>query len=257
VVGAESVVYARLANRFNVLPTSYKVPRPLDKKDEMEKNIKISKFISNKCWVVEIWADETLPSGKNNLIAIQGIAFAVTEGFLVTCAHVGRQNNTDLDNCEVYLASNQNEAISAKVIYRNNGKDIAFLSLEKFPANYESFVIEDESEPSIGEQVAILGFPNKKQGSSVGFMRAKITNKYSMGEPSVEYSEVDKMLYPGNSGGPVINSSNHVVGIASKGAAGSAEGQNAFIRASELIIEIENYNKTQSDATSPNQSLEN
>ncbi len=248
VVGADSIVYARLANRFNVLPTKYKVPRPTHGKEEINKNIKISKFITNKCWVVEICTDLKLDDGTTQTVAIQGSAFAVNEGFLVTCAHVLTHENQDINECEVHLANDQSNLIPAKVVYRNNLKDIAFLSIEKLPPSYESFAIEHESEPNIGDQVAILGFPNKKTGSSVGYMRAKITNKYSMDEPPVKYSEVDKMLYPGNSGGPVINSANHVVGIASKGAAGSAEGQNAFIRATELSAEIEIFFKLQAEA---------
>lgn len=248
IVGPESVVYTRLANRFNVLPTNFKVPKPQEKKDELEKNIKISKFITNKCWIVEIWADKKLPDGTNEPIIIQGSAFAIAEGFLVTCAHVVSSDNVDINECEVYLASNQSEAISAKVIHRNNIKDIAFLAIENKPSPFETFVIEYEREPSIGEQVAILGFPNRKKGSAVGHIRAKITNKYPLNIPSVQHSEVDKMLYPGNSGGPVINSSNHVVGIASKGAAGTDEGQNSFINASELISELAQYNHNRTQA---------
>ncbi|MNH38493.1 hypothetical protein D3C79_995330 [compost metagenome] len=81
----------------------------------------------------------------------------------------------------------------------------------------------------------ILGFPNVKNGAKVGVLQAQVSNKYPLYDPEIMHSEVDKLLYPGNSGGPVINARQRVVGIAAKGAAGSAEGQNSFIRVSELF----------------------
>ena len=125
----------------------------------------------------------------------------------------------------------------ANVIIRNEKHDLAVLRISDAPVALEHFTLEQTREPNIGDRVAVLGFPNHKTGSHVGILKCRVTNKYPLHE--VQHSEVDKPLYAGNSGGPVINSSYHVVGVAAKGAEGNPNGKNTFIRVSELIKYLE------------------
>lgn len=231
VVGEGSEVYRRLAHRYNMLPISFKVPNsPIPTREDSD-NFKVGKFIKDKCWVIEI--NETI-NGK--LVNSQGSAFLITGRLLVTCEHVLAEQFDDgrieVDECLIRRMGDEN-IYEAKVIIRDKDLDIAVLKILDPPANLEVFSLENVKEPNIGDRVAVLGFPNFKEGSSdVGVLKCRLTNKYPLS--SVMHSEVDKTLYSGNSGGPVINTSYHVVGIAAQGAAGNPEGKNSFIRVSEL-----------------------
>lgn len=228
VLGKTSPVYARLSNRFNVLPLKYKVPSSMVLTSEREASIAVNKFVRSKCWVVEVAID--IPG---DCIISQGSGFMISKNILVTCAHVLEEKGVRVNECEIYQVDNDAIRHQAEVLFQDFNTDIAVLKLLDFQVD-EFFHLEEGEEPSIGDPVVVLGFPNVKNGAKVGVMRAQVTNKYPLFKPPVMHSEVDKMLYPGNSGGPVINARQHVVGIAAKGAAGSAEGQNSFIRVSEL-----------------------
>lgn len=242
VMGFESQVYRRLALRFNMLPTPYKVPLPpLDSMGDVHA-FKISKSVIRKCWVIE--ADATI---GGELYILQGSGFMLEGNLLITCSHVLQTDTTWIDECEVFRVDNRDLKFKAKVIHRDIAKDLAILKIETDVGikNFDHFSLELTREPNIGERVAALGFPNYKTGSiDVGSLGVKITNKYPLGEAKILHSEVDKVFYSGNSGGPVINSSQHVVGVAAKGAASNPEGHNTFIRVSELIQALDNYRAT-------------
>jgi S1-C subfamily serine protease len=232
VVGETSEVYRRLAHRFNMLPINSKVPNSPIATAEDADNFKVGKFIKNKCWVIEI--NETI-SGR--LVNSQGSAFLIGGRLLVTCEHVLAEKFEDglrveVNECLIRRMGDEN-IYEAKVVIRDKDLDIAVLKIVDPPAGLEVFSLEDVKEPNIGDRVAVLGFPNFKEGSSdVGVLKCRLTNKYPLSV--VMHSEVDKTLYSGNSGGPVVNTSYHVVGIAAQGAAGKPEGKNSFIRVSEL-----------------------
>ncbi|MEE4716252.1 trypsin-like peptidase domain-containing protein [Pseudomonas alliivorans] len=232
VVGEESKVYRRLAQRYNMLPIKSKVPNTPIATPEDSDNFKIGKFIKDKCWVIEI--NEEI-NGK--LFISQGSAFLIDGRLLVTCEHVLAESFNDgvrveVNECLIRRMGDEN-IYEAKVIIRSKDLDIAVLKIVDPPAGLEVFSLEDIKEPNIGDRVAVLGFPNFKEGSNdVGVLKCRLTNKYPLS--GVMHSEVDKTLYSGNSGGPVVNTSYHVVGIAAQGAAGNPEGKNSFIRVSEL-----------------------
>lgn len=241
VVGEGSVVYRRLAQRYNMLPIKSKVPNVPQISDENSENFKIGEFIRTKCWVTEIAENR-----EGKLVQIQGSAFMIDGGLLITCAHnfTGEieiadprsekvtKKEVDFDECTVFRVGNGEPLYEAKVIVIDKLLDLAVLRIKNAPHAFPVFALENEKEPSIGDRVAVLGFPNHKSGPHVGILKCKITNKYPLHD--VQHSEVDKTLYSGNSGGPVINTSYHVVGIAAKGAEGNPNGKNSFIRVSEL-----------------------
>lgn len=158
-------------------------------------------------------------------------------GLLVTCEHnlsyQTKEKRHEFDECLVYRVGENQGVYEAQVIIRNKNLDLAVLRIKDAPDGLEHFTLEVTKEPNIGDRIAVLGFPNHKTGVHVGVLKCRITNKYPLYE--VQHSEVDKTLYAGNSGGPVINSSYHVVGVAAKGAEGNPNGKNTFIRISVLI----------------------
>lgn len=236
IMGAVSPVYRRLAIRFNMLPTQYKVPIPTLDSYGAQHAFRLSKSLVRKCWVIE--AEGKI--GEEEYYS-QGSGFMLSDGLLITCAHVLSQGKLLIPKCSVYRADKRSEIFSAEVVYRDDGRDLAILKMTNSGETvFDFFSLETGAEPNVGERVAVLGFPNDKLGSiDVGSLSVKITNKYPL--HAVSHSEVDKTLYSGNSGGPVINYNQHVVGIAAKGAAGNPGGHNTFIRVVELFKVLEAY----------------
>lgn len=236
VAGLESVVYRRLAQRYNMLPLKSKVPNTPIATTEDSDNFKVGEFIKNKCWVTEI-----SENAEDELVHIQGTAFMIQGSLLVTCEHnlsyQTKQKRHEYGECLVYRVGEGQTVYEAKVIIRDKDLDIAVLRISDAPTGLEHFTLEETREPNIGDRVAVLGFPNHKTGTYVGILKCRVTNKYPL--HNVQHSEVDKTLYAGNSGGPVINSSYHVVGIAAKGAEGNPNGKNSFIRVTELVKYLE------------------
>lgn len=232
VVGESSVVYRRLAQRYNMLPIKSKVPNPPIATAEDSDNFKVGEFIKSKCWITEV--SENI---EDDVVQIQGTAFMIQGGLLITCEHnlsyQSKEKRHEYDECLVYRVGESEGMYEAKIIIRDKYLDLAVLRIKDAPEGLEHFTLEATKEPNIGDRVAVLGFPNHKIGSHVGILKCRITNKYPLHE--VQHSEVDKTLYAGNSGGPVINSSYHVVGVAAKGAEGNPNGKNTFIRVSVLI----------------------
>ncbi|WP_339435742.1 reverse transcriptase domain-containing protein [Pseudomonas sp. EL_65y_Pfl1_R32] len=242
VVGESSIVYRRLAQRFNMLPISSKVPNTPQATKEDSDNFKVGEFIKNKCWITEIGENR-----EGQLVQIQGSAFMIQGGLLISCAHnfsseieikdpesdKVTKKIVNFDECTVFRAGEGEPIYEAKVVIIDKLLDLAVLKITEAPQALPAFDLEVSKEPNIGDRVAVLGFPNHKSGPHVGILKCKITNKYPLFD--VLHSEVDKTLYAGNSGGPVINSSYHVVGVAAKGAEGNPNGKNSFIRVSELI----------------------
>ena len=96
----------------------------------------------------------------------------------------------------------------ARVIRSNSGRDVALLKLEQ---NFDAEPIRINAKPvSLGEEIYVVGTPLDEQldfSISRGIISAnRVLNKRS-------YYQTDASVNPGNSGGPVFNSSGNVIGI--------------------------------------------
>src|SRR5690606_24522078 len=106
--------------------------------------------------------------------------------------------------CWAFLVSKKSEKHKAVVVHYDQHRDIAILRLDADAKGGGFFRLEERLAAKQHDKVSIYGFPDYKPASTtVGCVWARITNSFVAS--AVAYFEVDKVLYSGNSGGPVLN----------------------------------------------------
>lgn len=232
VVGVESEVYRRLAMRFNFLDLNFKLPLGISKNRRGVEFRRSTPWYDKRCWIVETELD--LEFG-------QGSAFFVADNVLVTCSHVSEFTGRFTSESEVYRANARGKKYKAGVVYRDRSRDISILKLNDESLVFERFEISTRL-ADVGDVLSVLGFPKDKLGAQhAGRQTVVVRNKFSMS--GVKYFEVDKELYAGNSGGPVLDEDNNLVGVVAKGNDGHYCDHSRFICVSELLVVLEDYKK--------------
>lgn len=221
--GENDTVYNKMAIRFNLIAKITRAPtsKPINSSDN---NIRYAEFFSSRCWVLE--SDENLS---------QASGFMIEDNIIITCAHFLRNTpENPIKECIGYLPGSQLKKFILKVFEVNEKHDIAILKFEsEQDIEHPHFKIASPSGLAIGQKISVLGFPNFKNSSTqVSRYWANITNFCVISMNRM--AEIDKNIYSGNSGGPVIDEHLNVIGIAARGADENTH-HNAFI----LIDQIE------------------
>jgi len=219
VVGFESVVYKRIALRFNQLNISRKAPLSSGKNGVV--SAKFCNWVNRRCWVVE-----------NNDEISQGSGFMISDNLLITCAHVVGSTKT----VEVFRAG-ENTKYEATVCYTSSNPhiDVAVLKIKDAPGAFEEFHYKDEAVIlNAGETLTILGFPKyKHDAKNVWINKALLINQVITA--SSTYGYIDKELYAGNSGGPVLSEDGALVGLVIKGNNDAAEVDDIYVDHSAFL----------------------
>lgn len=145
----------------------------------------------------------------------QGTAFAVGGGRLLTAAHnVDHQlvaSRPDFDKVEYPVS----------VVKRDDNLDVAEIWIP-IPLPVQ-LTFAANPQINLKMPICVLGFPDYHDGDSVAFRYGKIVQErwYKSGTSSqpipVQHFIVDADIVKGNSGGPVLDENNRVIGIAVKG----------------------------------------
>lgn len=148
-----------------------------------------------------IWVLEDEESGW------QGTAFAAEGWGLITAAHVlARGTRAACPALSVRDAAVREER-------KDDHVDVARLSTDRMiPVRLR---IGRSDNLRIDDSIRVLGYPLHRDGGSVNFQRGRITNFSTW--HAVPHVLVDCAIVQGNSGGPVLNADNEVIGIAVKG----------------------------------------
>ena len=149
---------------------------------------------------------------------VQGTAFAVRGNRLLTAAH-----NTN----QFMWASRpsfSDQKFLVDIVHRNDELDIAEIKIPSFlPVQ---FSLASPSQINLQSPVCVVGFPKYHEKDSVAFRFGKIVQErwyLSFKEANkkekvfVKHYIVDSDIVKGNSGGPVLDGKNRVIGVAVKG----------------------------------------
>jgi hypothetical protein len=145
----------------------------------------------------------------------QGTAFSLKGFGIVTCYHVLRSAT------RLFRANDPDKKYNIEVIAGNKDLDIAVLSTDA-PIGPE-LIPNERDAPRRDDWIMLLGYPSYSSHTSGVVRRGRVTGYY-------RFFDKDRMLIEppivyGNSGGPVLNHENKVVGIAAKGPPSLADAQ--------------------------------
>jgi S1-C subfamily serine protease len=223
-------IFNKLAAKFNAL---------------VEEDLQFSLFFEkspehnavDSLWIIESCYDDD----SGDVITAQGTGFFLKNYGLVTCAHVVSEKKKLFNEIEAYQCTDTSKKYRLRVIYLDDHRDIAICKLAvKEIVNIPKACIDiHDGDVVIGAKVKLLGFPGFAPGSNHYVADASVASTYTQNK--VNKFEIDTQIRQGISGGPIINESGHLMGIALEGATRES-GKNAVIVYKELKYVIsDNY----------------
>jgi hypothetical protein len=131
-----------------------------------------------------------------------GTGFYVSrEGHILTNNHV-------VADCKK-IATRDGETL--RLISRNTHADLALLKIDNTPKAISSFRLGPP--PRLGDAVLAFGFPLPDLLSSEGNVSTGIISATSGLQDDVRFIQISAPVQPGNSGGPLLDLSGHVIGV--------------------------------------------
>lgn len=157
-------------------------------------------------------------------------------GFFLTSAGIIATNAHVVENAETIKVQIFNEIgnfeYTAKVLLTDNKNDVALLKIddEKFKGMSEiPYSLIEKAE--IGEKAFTIGYPlNDVMGTNYKVTDGIVSSVSGIND-DMRYYQISVPLQPGNSGGPLFNSSGDIIGITS-----------ARLNSKAVGIEVENVN---------------
>ena len=152
---------------------------------------------------------------------------------LVTSSHNVKNDKFDTF---MYRVENYSGRQKVRITFIDSDTDVAVIEVKQ---NWikAGLAIGDSTVLQIGDSVKVIGYPNYSEGKSINIHEGKVTGKSKWF--GIDTINIDAKVIYGNSGGPVLNDRNEVVGIAFYGAPDLEEAS----RQESGVIPIEIFDK--------------
>jgi S1-C subfamily serine protease len=149
---------------------------------------------------------------------IQGTAFAMKDIGMVRASHVlGKGKISRLQ----ISSSDGSRVFDAKVLKRDETLDLAILEVPSLTLN--GGLQTSRLEPRRKMAITVLGFPNHNVGDSGHFDEVIITNFRPNPFGGKDLFLINRPIITGLSGGPILEPSSKVIGVAQRGAKNEKE----------------------------------
>lgn len=135
-------------------------------------------------------------------------------GFYINNKGYALTNNHVIDICAQSVAVIDGKETLFRVVATDKTNDVAVLKTDYKSRNYIKI---NEDGAKLGENVIAVGYPLAGRLSDSVKITRGIVSSLSGLDNNIGQIQIDAALQPGNSGGPVLNESGDLVGIASAG----------------------------------------
>lgn len=152
---------------------------------------------------------KTAPAGPPQLVAVSGTGFLIsTEGYVVTNNHVIKDCVSDVQGNFVGQASTKLRVVAADEI-----NDLALLQARGAKKTFAEPAMMRELPVRSGDAVVAIGFPYHGLLTSDFTVTTGIVSSLSGILNDTRFLQITAPVQPGNSGGPLLDMSGHVVGV--------------------------------------------
>lgn len=134
-----------------------------------------------------------------------GTAFFISDkGHMITNHHV-------VNYCNITKVSYFGETGTAKILAYDRVNDLALLETDIIPK--DKFDISNR-DPKLLDDIYVAGYPFGKAVSSSVKVTKGVVSALAGSQDNYALVQIDAAIQPGNSGGPIVNTSGDVVGVA-------------------------------------------
>ena len=184
---------------------------------------------------VDSMPEEKTPKSNELMPAASGSGFFITgNGHILTNEHV-------IEGCKKITLNNEGQEMSAFLLASDSKNDLALLKVDVSPEDFYKLSPQDAK---LLDNVIIAGYPlGKRVSSAVKTSKGSITSLAGYGDDYSNF-QTDAALNQGNSGGPIIDASGGVIGVAvaNYGKKAGVESFNFGIKSSVVKAFIEANN---------------
>ena len=148
---------------------------------------------------------KTSPTDNEVIPAASGSGFYITNsGYILTNQHV-------IEGCRRVTLNYNGKDFNANIIASDSKNDLAILKSNVRPKRFYKL---SPSDPKLLQDVIIAGYPlGKRVSSAIKTSKGSVTSLAGYGDNYSNF-QTDAALNQGNSGGPIIDESGNVVGVA-------------------------------------------
>jgi serine protease Do len=155
--------------------------------------------------IVQIRVSGTDAKGAQSLASRGSGFFIDPEGYILTAQHVIDKAK----EIEVRLADGRR--LPARLVAAETQIDLAILKIAAETAN-PTLALGDSNSLHVGDLAVVFGFPfGRESAMNLGIISRP--GRSFADSASFEYIQTDAGAYPGGSGGPLLNSKGHVIGM--------------------------------------------